>query len=101
MGYRARGRPDRQRHRLRGNRRRRPQEHRRGRNWITALWRGRFMGISALVVDPTSPLVVYAAGFQSGPSDCGIPGPFVVVRARAVEDDKRRKDVASNRLPGL
>ena len=45
-----------------------------GRNWITVLWRGRFMGISALAVDPTSPRVVYAAGFQSGPADCGIPG---------------------------
>ena len=31
------------------------------------------MSISALVIDPTDPEVVYAAGFQSGPADCGLP----------------------------
>ena len=45
-----------------------------GRSWRTVLWRGRFMAVSALVIAPTNPQVVYAAGFHSWPSNCGIPG---------------------------
>ena len=43
-----------------------------GHSWRTVLWRGRYMGISALVIAPTSPQVVYAAAFIDEPADCGL-----------------------------
>lgn len=45
-----------------------------GRSWRTVLWRGRYMGISALLIAPTTPQVVYAAAFVSEPANCGIGG---------------------------
>ena len=45
-----------------------------GRSWRTVLWRGRYMGVSALLIAPTTPQVVYAAAFVSEPADCGIGG---------------------------
>jgi photosystem II stability/assembly factor-like uncharacterized protein len=45
-----------------------------GRSWRTVLWRGRYMGTSAVVIAPTTPRVVYATAFVSEPADCGIGG---------------------------
>ena len=45
-----------------------------GRSWITVLWHGRYTFVSALVIAPTSPPVVYAAAIALGPADCGPPG---------------------------
>ncbi len=45
-----------------------------GRSWRTVLWRGRYMGVSALLIARTTPQVVYAAAFTSEPADCGIGG---------------------------
>lgn len=42
-----------------------------GRSWKTVLWRGRYMGISALAIAPTSPQAIYAAAFVSEPAGCG------------------------------
>ncbi len=51
-----------------------------GRSWRTVFWRGRFMGISALVIAPSTPEVVYAAAFVSEPANCGIGGTTPAVR---------------------
>ena len=45
-----------------------------GHSWRTVLWHGRYMGISSLVIAPTSPQVVYAAAFVEEPANCGPPG---------------------------
>jgi photosystem II stability/assembly factor-like uncharacterized protein len=45
-----------------------------GHNWSTVLWRGRYMGISALLIAPTRPQVVYAAASIEQPARCGPPG---------------------------
>ena len=42
-----------------------------GRSWKTVLWRGRFMGVGALVIAPTRPQTVYAAAFYNTPANCG------------------------------
>ena len=70
-----------------------------GRSWRTVLWRGRYMGVSALLIAPTTPQVVYAAAFVMSPQ-IAVPGNNAMPsESAAVQDDERRQDVATNRSP--
>ena len=71
-------------------------------SWRTVLWHGRYMGISALVIAPTSPQVVYAAAFVDEPANCGPPGRTALpAEHAAVQVGGRRQDMATQSVLGV